>query len=200
MMADLGDILGGTLGALLAFAFAIALLRLGIAGFEMTAPHDAEAVPLLRLLALGTGMTLGIALVAAEPGTTDFLPDRIFAGDGPWTISLVDLLGRHALPQPAALRALPDAMLAFDGLAGLAGWTGLLGMLQGAIIAGRLWQGSARQRALLAFLLLVLDLALLLQWSAHLTAWFAAQLNVWIIALALLLFQRWRYGPHHAGH
>ncbi|MBW6399236.1 hypothetical protein KPL78_15345 [Roseomonas sp. HJA6] len=198
MMADFGDIFGGTFAALLAVAFAVALLRLGIAGFEMTAPHDAEAVPILRLLALGTGTALGVALVAAEPHTDYFLPDRIFAGDGPWSISLLDLLGRHALPQLSTLQALPDLMLAFDGLAAFTGWIGLLGLVQGAIMTQGLWHGRAQRRAYFAFLLLALHIALLLQWTAHLTAWFAAQLNVWIIALALVLFQRWRYRPHHA--
>lgn len=198
-MAYLGDIFGGTLAALLAVAFAMGLLRLGVAGFETTAPHDAEAVPILRLVALFTGIALGAALIAASPETRDFLPDRVFAGHGPWAIGLLDLLGRDALPRAATLRALPDAMLTFTGPAALIGWAAFLGLTQGAIIAGRLWRGAAQRRAYLAFLLFALHIALLLHWGAHLAAWSAAQLNVWILVVALLLFQRWRYRPHQGG-
>jgi hypothetical protein len=181
-----------------ALALAVALLRLGLAGFDAAAPRDAEAVPLLRLLAVATGALLGVALLLAAPHVGAFLPDGMFAPRGPWSIGLRDLLVRHAVPAPEAMQALVGAMVALDALAALPGWIAAAGAVQGAVLARRLWYGPAQRRAFLAFLFLALHMALLLHWTAHLLAWIAAQLGIWLFALALLLFQRWRYRPRGA--
>lgn len=196
MQADLGDILGGVVVAMLALAVAAALLRLGAAGFAFAAPEDAEAVPLLRMLALGTGALGGLALIAAGAPPGAFLPGGLFDAQGPWSIGIAEALVRHALPSLATLGTLRDAMLASAGMAAVVGWMALGGVLLGAAAARRLWYAPDRARAFGAFLLLAIHTALLLHYAAHLLAWFAAQLGFWLFALALLLFQRWRYRSH----
>ncbi len=196
MQADLSDILGGATVAMLALAIAAALVRLGAAGFAFAAPEDAEAVPLVRVLALGTGALGGVALVVAGAPPGAFLPGGLFDADGPWAVGIAQVLSRHALPSAATLVALRDAMLAPAGLAGLAGWLAIGGVLLGAATARRLWYGQDRIRAFGAFLLLALHTALLVHYTTHLLAWFAAQLGFWLFALALLVFQRWRYRSH----
>jgi hypothetical protein len=181
-----------------AVLLAVALLRLGLAAYDIAAPRDAEAVPLLRLLALGTGAAAGAGLLAAAPDPSIFHPGRIFAADGPWAIGLMEFLDRHSLPGAEALRALPGALFAPRGAATAAAWLALAGLACGGVLARRLWQGSTRLRGFCAFLLLVLLAAVQLHYAANLLAWLAARLGFWLFALALLLFQRWRYAPRAA--
>lgn len=195
MATGLLDLLLDGFAMLAAILLAIALLRLGLAAHDMAAPRDAEAVPLLRLLALGCGVALGAGLLAAAPDASIFHPARIFVADGPWAIGLGELLARHALPRAEAMRALPAALLAWHGAATAAAWLALAGLLGGFVLARRLWRGRTRLRAFGAFLLLVLLAAVQLHYAAHLLAWLAAQLGFWLFALALLLFQRWRHAP-----
>jgi hypothetical protein len=195
MASGLIDLLLHTLAMLAAVLLAVGLLRLGVASYDLAAPRDAEAVPLLRLLALGTGAALGAGLLATAPDSTIFHPARIFAADGPWTITLGELIGRHALPRAEALRSLAAAPFAGDGAGTAAAWLALAGLLGGFVLARRLWRGRTRLRAFGAFLLLALLAAVQLHYAAHLLAWLAARLGFWLFALALLLFQRWRHAP-----
>ncbi len=181
METSLGGIVLDGLGGLFAVLVAVAALRLVSVAFTMAAPRDAEAVPLLHVLALFCGLALGVALVLGGPEARAFLPSRIFAQDGPWAIGLGGFFSRYALPRRAALVGLPL-------------WLVLPVLLAGALVAWRLWRGRARLRAFAAFLLLSATTALLLHYGAHLLAWLAAQLSFWLFALGLLGFQRWRYG------
>jgi hypothetical protein len=198
MDGGLGDILGGLAAAVLALGLAVALARVAGAAFAIAAPHDAEAVPQLRLLAIWTGGAFGLALILAAPDRAMFLPGRILGAQGPWDAELLVLLGRHALPRAEAVVGLPDALLGGDFAAAFLTWLALLGFLHGSVTALRLWHGTARRRAFLAFVMLALHMALLLHYTAHLLGWFAAQLGPWLFALALLAFQRWRYGARAA--
>ncbi|WP_372618073.1 hypothetical protein [Falsiroseomonas sp.] len=193
MASGLLELLLDGFAMLAALLLAVALLRLGLAAHDMAAPRDAEAVPLLRLLALGTGTVAGAGLLAAAPDPSIFHPARIFAAEGPWAIGLGELLGQHALPRAEALQALPAALFALQGTATAAAWIALAGLACGGVLARRLWRGRTRLRAFAAFLLLVLLSMVQLHYTAHLLAWLAAQLGFWLFALALLLFQRWRY-------
>ncbi|CAH0223982.1 hypothetical protein [Roseomonas sp. CECT 9278] len=193
MESGLGDILGGLAAALLALGLAVALARIAHAAFAIAAPHDAEAVPLLRLLAVCTGGALGLALILAAPDRAMFLPGHVLGGEGPWGASLLAMLGSHGLPRAEAVAALPDALRGDGFAAAFVTWLALLGFLYGSLTALRLWYGTARLRAFCAFLMLALHITLLLHYSAYLLGWFAAQLGPWLFAVALLGFQHWRY-------
>jgi hypothetical protein len=198
MAAGFGDMVAGGVGAFLVLFGGVMLLRLGTAAFDRVAPQDAEAVPVLRLAAFGTGVALGLGLLAAAPEPGIFLPGRIFAAEGPWALGLGEALARHALPGGAAVRALGLAAVDAGGVATVAAWLVAAGTALGAGTALRLWYGPARLRALGAFLLLVLHVALMLHVGLHLAAWVAARLGFWLFALALVLFQRHRYARHPA--
>jgi hypothetical protein len=193
-LGTIGPLLLHGAATLLALALALGWLRFGAAAFALLAPRDAEAVPLLHVLAVATGLALGLGLLAAMPDAAAFRPSRIFAAESPWAIGIAGFLAEHALPRRAALAGLAAAMAEPAGLAGLAGWLAVAGLLAGLIMVLRLWQGRARGRAFGAFLLLALCTALLLHYGLNLLTWLAAQLGFWVFALALLLFQRWRYG------
>jgi hypothetical protein len=197
--AGVAALLWGGLEAVLAFGLAFALLRLATAAYAMAAPRDAEAVPLLHVLALAAGATLGVALLLALPHGGDFRPSRLFIADGPWAIGLGDFLGRFALPRGATLRGALDA-LGGGGFGAIAGWLALALLAAGPLGALRWWRGAARWRAIAAFLLLAACTALLLHYGAHLLAWAAALLNFWLLALALLAWQGWRHAPSKPRH
>jgi hypothetical protein len=194
MDSGLWTILGGLASALLALGIAVALARIAGAAFAIAAPHDAEAVPLLRLLAVLTGGAFGLALILAAPDRAMFLPSHVLSAQAPWSNDLLPFLGAHALPDAAAVAALPDALRGDSPAAAFFAWLALLGFAHGTITALRLWHGASRARAFLAFLMLALHIAMLVYYTAHLLGWFAAHLGPWLFALALFAFQRWRYG------
>lgn len=198
MLAALLDLVLNGLAMLAGVVLAVAAVRLGLAAHQFAEPRDAEAVPLLRLLAIAIGAIAGAGLLAAAPDPSLFHPARIFASDGPWAIGLPELLRDRALPARETLRALVAALRGGGGAATVAAWLAVAGFVVGGVLARRLWQGRARRRAFAAFLLLVLLTALQLHYAAHLLAWLVAQLGFWLFALALLLFQRWRYAPRAA--
>lgn len=189
------------LAALLVFAVAYALIRIGLLQYTMLAPSDADAVPLLHVLAILAGGLLGLLLLGTLPHGQDFRLSRIFAADSPWDLGVGAFLARHALPDGATIHAARDALLQQEmTAAGLAGWAGLALALIAAAQAMLLWRGWSRLRAAVAVLLLAFWTALVLHYVAHLLAWGATQLNFWIFALALILWQRWRYRPPARAH
>jgi hypothetical protein len=198
MDSGLWTILGGLAAALLALGIAVALARIAGAAFAIAAPHDAEAVPLLRLLAVSTGGAFGVALLLAAPDRAMFLPSHVLSAEAPWSNDLLPFLGAHALPDAAAFAGLPEALRGDSPAAAFFAWLALLGFSHGTVTALQLWHGATRARAFFAFLMLVLHTALLVHYTAHLLGWFAARLGPWLFALALLGFQRWRYGARVA--
>lgn len=198
-MADgLTEVLGGLAAALLALGLAVLLARIAGAAFAIAAPHDAEAVPVLRLLAIWSGAAFGLALIVAAPHGAIFAPGRVLSADGAWGVGLPALLGQHGLPRAEAFAALPDELMGSSLAGSILVWLALLGFGQGVFTALRLWHGPARRRALAAFVMLSLHITLLTHYAVHLLGWFAAQLGPWLFALALLVFQRWRYGMRRA--
>ncbi|MEI6162314.1 MAG: hypothetical protein WCP77_20980, partial [Roseococcus sp.] len=159
------------LAALLVFAVAYALIRIGLLQYSMLAPSDADAVPLLHVLAILTGGLLGLLLLATLPHAEDFRLSRIFAADSPWNLGVGGFLARHALPDGATIRAARDALFQEELTPGsLAGWAGLALALIAAVQAVLLWRGWSRLRAVLAVLLLAFWTALVLHYVAHLVA------------------------------
>jgi len=197
--SGIGALLWSGLEAVFAFGLALALMRLAGAAYALAAPRDAEAVPLLHVLALAAGGATGIALLLALPHAGDFRPARLFLAGGPWAIGLGDVLARFALPDAATLRGARDA-LSTGGAGGAAGWLALALLAAGPLAALRWWRGRTRLRAIAAFLLLAACTALILHYGAHLLAWTASQLNFWLFAVALFAWQRWRYAAPRAGH
>jgi hypothetical protein len=174
--------------ALVAILLGLAVLRLlRLAHFSLAAT-GAEAVP---RLALGAGLALGLALMLSVPHAEAFRPSLIFAQEGPWRMHLLDLLARHALPSRATLAAAMRTPSTALGLLLLAG---------AMVLAARRWRGPAALRALGALLLLTAGTGLLLHYAAHLLAWMLALLNFWLFAIALLVFQRWRYAVPRERH
>jgi hypothetical protein len=185
-------------GILLAIAIGIGVLRLTTAGFHLAAPHDAAAVPLLHVSALAAGLGLGAALLLAVPHGEAFRLGRIFTLDSPWLVGLGGFLRLYALPGRETLAGLVAAMRDPEGLEGAAGWVAALLLAGGGFVALRWWQGRARLRAFVAFLMMAVLTALMLYYAVHLFAWLAAQLGFWIFLLLLLGFQRWRHAPRGA--
>jgi hypothetical protein len=69
-----------------------------------------------------------------------------------------------------------------------------------ALQAALLWKGMAGARGALAALFMTGWTALVVHHLAHLAAWSATQLNFWLFALALVLWQRMRYAPAVRSH
>ncbi|PZW47028.1 hypothetical protein C8P66_10766 [Humitalea rosea] len=184
------------MAALLAFALAFGMLRLGAFQYGTLAPHGAEATPVLHMLGLVAGALGGVGLLLPDAGL--FRAGEIFATDGAWSIGLPVFLERHALPAMATLRAAADGLQGKAGvLALLTGWGAILVLGAAIIMARRLWPGW---RAAGAVCLLAVWIAVILHYAAHLLAWSLAQLNIWVLPLLLLLFQRWRYAAPATGH
>lgn len=196
--ASMAGLAWGGMEALVAMLIAVLLLRGASGAFNLAAPHDAEAVPLLHVAALGTGLALGLALLLALPHGGAFRLAQVFDDTGRWGQGLGSFLAGSLVPGSETLRAALAALRRLEGPAGFAALLALVGLVAGAAVALRLWRGMARLRALVAFLLLAACVALLLHYAAHLAAWLAARLNFWVFALLLLGFQRWRYAPRAA--
>lgn len=190
-----------TLAAVAVFAVAYGLIRVGLLQYGMVAPSDADAVPILHVMALAAGLLLGVLLLAAVPHAEDFRPSRIYAADSPWRMNAGQFLARHALPDGATLRGAAGLLVPGEASIGaVLGQIGAVLALGNAVQALLLWRGRARIRAALAVLLLAAWTALVLHYAAHLIAWGATQLNFWLFALLLVLWQRWRYRQPRAAH
>ncbi len=186
---------------LVAVLLALGMVRLGALQYGIVAPRDAEAVPLLHVLGAATGVAAGVALLLSMPDLGAFNPARIFSADSPWSLTLGGILGGYGLPQAVTLRSLIAALGGDGSLAQVAaGWLAVAGLVAGTGLAWRLWRGRDRLRALAAFLLLATWTALILHYAAHLAVWTLTQLNFWLFAVALVLFQRWRARAATGGH
>lgn len=195
------EFLTTALSATLMLAVAVALVRIGLLSYATMAPRDAEAVPLLRLMAISGGILLGILLVGSLPHLDDFRISRIYGENSPWRRSLLDLLLHEGLPGLGTLgRAV--ACLGTASPPGLAaiGYLGIALVLLCVVAALRLWRGRAARRAALAAILLASWTALLLHGLVHLAAWGATWLNFWTFGLILLAWQAWRYRRPRVAH
>lgn len=174
----------------------LAAVRLGSVQYKLLAPHDAEGVPLVHSLGFVGGLFTAVALLIAAPHAAEFLPDRLFARDSSWHLTLAEFLRRYALPAPGTLLG------AFRGLLGLGGaplvgaaWLAAVAILAGLLVCLRKWRGLGRIRAVAGFALLALWSALIVHYAVHLLAWGLTQLGFWGFLLALAAFQRWRNRP-----
>jgi hypothetical protein len=179
----------------------LAAVRLGSLQFALIAPHDAEAVPLLHSLGFAAGLAAAFGLLVAAPHAAEFFPQRLFAPQSIWDVSLGAFLSRHALPGHGTLAAAWDGLSGAAGGAGLAaGWASVLAMAAGLAVSFRMWRGRLRLRAALSFLVLAAWTALIVNYAAHLLAWGLMQLGFWAFLVLLLAFQRWRYHPRGDAH
>jgi hypothetical protein len=198
---NLPEPLTDSLAALLVFSLTYAQIRIGLLLYGMVAPADAEAVPLLHVTAIIAGLLLGLLLLAGLPHAADFLPVRVYAADSPWAISVLEFVYRFTLPSGKTLGnagmilvtadPLWVAVLSYIGMA-LAGFAALQAFL--------LWKGIAGARAALAAFFMTGWTAVVVHHLAHLAAWSATQLNFWLFAVALVLWQRMRYAPAERPH
>lgn len=198
---NLPDPLTDSLAALLVFTLTYAQIRIGLLLYGMVAPADAEAVPLLHVTAIVAGLLLGLLLLAGLPHAADFLPARLYAAGSPWAIGVLEFVYRFTLPNGQTLRNARMILASADPLwVAVISYMGLALAGFGALQAALLWKGMAGIRAALAALLLAGWTALLVHHLIHLLAWSATQLNFWLFALALVLWQRMRYGPTRRSH
>ena len=181
-------------------AVAVALARIGLLKYAAIAPHDAEAVPLLRLIAISGGLLIGILLVGSLAHLDDFRISRLYAENSPWKRSLSDLLLHETLPKAETIgRALACMRMAKPMDLAAIGYVGVALILLGIAAAMRLWRGVAALRAALAIMLLAGWTSVLLHGLVHLAAWGVTWLNFWAFGLILLAWQAWRYrGPRVA--
>jgi hypothetical protein len=189
------------LAVLLVFGLTMALIRIGLLQYSLIAPPDAEAVPVLHMLAVAGGVALGVLLLAALPHAGDFLPSRIYAADSPWDIGVLEFIRGHALPRRNTLAAAWHILRQGDPVwPAMGGYIGL-GLTGLAVLQALLtWRGGQALRAALAALLLAGWTALVMHHLAHLAAWTATMLNFWLFALLLLFWQRRRYGQPSLPH
>jgi hypothetical protein len=179
----------------------LAAVRLGSLQFALIAPHDAEAVPLLHSLGFATGLAAAAALLLTAPHAAEFSPQRLFAPQSSWDVTLGGFLSLYALPARATLVAAWKGLGGVGGSAGMAaGWVAVLAAVAGLAVSFRMWRGRLRWRAALSFLVLAGWTALITNYAAHLAAWGLMQLSFWAFLLALLAFQRWRYRPQATSH
>lgn len=194
MPAFEASLLLNILGTLVAVLVALAAQRIGSAQYALLAPRDAEAVPLFHSLALACGACTGLAFLLAAPHFAELAPDRLFAADAVWSVSLWDFLSRYALPSGQGIRGAGNALLGHgDEVQMIVGWLAIGMLASGLLLVLRWWQGIARIRAMLAFLAMAAWTALLLDYAINLLAWALAQLSFWTLLIALFAFQRWRY-------
>jgi hypothetical protein len=197
----LPDPLTDSLAALLVFTLTYAQIRIGLLLYGMVAPADAEAVPLLHVTAIVAGLMLGLLLLAGLPHAADFLPSRLYAADSPWAISVLEFVYRFTLPSG---KTLDNAGLIFVSANPLwiatISYIGVVLASFAALQAVLLWKGMPGIRAALAALFMTGWTALVVHHLAHLVAWSATQLNFWLFAVALVLWQRMRYAPAERPH
>jgi hypothetical protein len=198
---NLPDPLTDSLAALLVFTLTYAQIRIGLLLYGMVAPADAEAVPLLHVTAIVAGLLLGLLLLASLPNAADFLPARLYAADSPWAIGVLEFVYSFALPSGQTLRNARVILANADPLwAAVISYIGMALTVFVALQATVLWKGMPGIRAALAALLMTCWTALVVHHLAHLAAWSATQLNFWLFALALVLWQKMRYGPVQRSH
>jgi hypothetical protein len=189
------------LAATLVIAVAFGLVRLSLLQYALLAPPDAGAVPILHVVAILAGGLLGLLLLGSLPYADDFRPSRIYAADSPWNVDAGTFLARHAFPETQTLRAAAARLGSGAGeWATLAGQLGFALIAFGALQAVWLWRSWYRLRAGASVLLLAVWTALVLHYLAHSLAWAATQMNFWLFALLLVLWQRWRYRLPRAAH
>jgi hypothetical protein len=198
---NLPDPLTDSLAALLVFALTYAQIRIGLLLYALVAPADAEAVPLLHVTSTIAGLMLGLLLLASLPHAADFLPTRIYVADSPWAIGVLEFVYRFTLPSGQTFRNARIILASADPLwVAVIGYSGLALAGFAALQATLLWKGMAAARAALAAVFMSGWAMLVVHHLAHLAAWSITQLNFWLFALALVLWQRMRYGPAQSSH
>jgi hypothetical protein len=198
---NLPDPLTDSLAALLVFTLTYAQIRIGLLLYGMVAPADAEAVPLLHVTAIVAGLMLGLLLLAGLPHAADFLPARLYAADSPWAIGVLEFVYRFTLPSGKTLGNAGMILVSADPLwVAIISYIGVALASFSALQAALLWKGMAGARGALAALFMTGWTALVVHHLAHLAAWSATQLNFWLFALALVLWQRMRYAPAVRSH
>jgi hypothetical protein len=189
LIALLADV--AVMGA--AVMIVLAAVRLGSVQYKLIAPHDAEGVPLVHSLGFLSGLGAAVAMLLAAPHATDFLPQRLFARESSWNLTLLEFLRLHALPASDTLLGARRGLLGAGGgpLVGAA-WLAALATSAGLLVCLRKWRGAGRIRAMAGFALLALWTALIVHYAVHLVAWGLTQLGFWGFLLVLVAFQRWR--------
>jgi hypothetical protein len=190
MLSSHGFIDHVTTGALASVAIlAVPMILLIVANwvFRTLAPADFNQVSIVRRAGVIGGTLLGAAAVLAPVFSGKGLGFSVLAGSASsGMLAFCDLLGsRLAWLLPANLLHAP-APAFWLVLAGAAAW------LLPTVSAARYWNGRERIGAMAIAILLVPFMAFSLVYAFTMVVWFVHLLNIWSIAVAGLIYQRYR--------
>lgn len=184
----------------------IALLPFALAWFayvavDLVSRHEFFQVPLVYSLASVVGLCSGLALIHVRAGTgrEATLASLLRAG-GPWDISAAEFLSDLVNPfgyDP--VRVVEEFMAPGHGDALRV--IVIIGMIAAAalvVFTILLWWSLFALRALVAAAIVVLWTMMLTIYIVSLAYWSVAQLNFWIIAIILVVFQFHRNHPRRA--
>lgn len=161
--------------------------------FQRGAEKLGAPAAMLCVAALLAGLAGAAALLLAAPDRASFEPVRLFAAGGAWQgAGPVDAL-RLALPERAALSGALAAVAGGTLAQMAAGWLAMGAVLVGI---GALWRrcaGRSLWLGLAGFAAMAVLTALAMHVATRLLAWGMAQLGFWLLLLALLGLQAWRY-------
>ncbi|MGE0714233.1 MAG: hypothetical protein AB7P02_02220 [Alphaproteobacteria bacterium] len=164
-------------------------------------PRQYHEIPALRRTALLSGVLLPPAVLWATPDTGIYALDLIFPADGPWAIDLREMLTERFLPY---FQVLPEVYVgSYDAplwVRALVSMHALL-VLTTLLLPFRLWRLRQALRAAFCDALIVVVSTTLTLYMICTVYWLLNQLTVWVIAVAGLLFQRFRLQrARQAGH
>jgi hypothetical protein len=168
---------------------AVPMLMLILANrvFGILAPADFNQVSIVRRAGVVSGALLGIGVLLAPILSGRGLGFALLAGPaGSGLLQYCELLGsRLQWLLPINLLQAPAPTL-WVLLAGVAAWA------LSAAGAIAYWRGRERLGAVAIAVLMVPFLAFSLVYAAAMVIWFVHLLNIWSIALAGLIYQRYR--------
>jgi biotin transporter BioY len=172
----------------------IVALVLANRAFQLLAPADFNQVSILRRAGVVGGALMGAGAALAPVLAGKGLGLAMLAGaTGGGVMLFGDLLGSRLiwlLPPQLWQAPVPALVLV---LAGLATWAVPI------ISAVAYWSGRERLKALMIAIGIVPFMALSLVYATTLVVWFVHFLNIWSIAVAGLVYQRYRNSQLHHG-
>jgi hypothetical protein len=180
-------LMAGALASAAVLAVPVLLLILANKVFHALAPADFNQVSIVRRAGVVGGVLLGAGAVLAPVLAGKGLGFGLLASSGSGGLSaFCELLGsRLAWLLPANLTHAPAPVL-WLVLAGTAAWI----LPAGGAVA--YWAGRERIGAMTIAVLIVPFMAFSLVYAVTMMVWFVHLLNIWSIAVAGLVYQRYR--------
>jgi len=161
------------------------------------APHDYHDVPMLRRLAVISGLILAAGIVFGGPTAQAVAKYRLFEAGGPWDLSLSDFLAERILV-PRRIVAEISRHLAEGSWATIYPTASGLALAVGsALLAYRSWrERRLAVRAALGTLILAFSVAVIAFYAAEASLWLIHKANFWALGILTYLYQRRRNASH----